>query len=167
MKKVIIDASPLIFIAKAGMLSFLKQYYRKVYVTSSVIREIEAPLKSGHKAPELDAIKSSGIVIQVRLSAKEIQIAKKLSKSKNIGIGEAESGVLFQRGGYENVIVADARAHRKLREEGIDAIDLVDFGFVIAKKRWMNIRVFAQKLYKKAHYRTERIRNILGLHGQF
>jgi len=164
MKKVIMDTSPLIFIAKAGLINFLKRCYRKVYVTRSVIREFEAPRLAGFKAPEIDVIKNSGILAKADLTAKQIQLAKKLSKSKNIGIGEAESGILFKSGGYENVIVADERARRKLKEEGIEAVDLVDFGYVVAQKRWMNIRVFAQKLYEKGHYRTQRIRNILGLH---
>ncbi len=116
MKKVIMDASPLIFISKADLLGVFKKMYEKVYMTPSIFSEIEWPLKHGIKAPEVRNIKNSNIVKIEELSAKEIMQAKKLASEHSIGKGEAEAAVLFQRGGYENVIVADVRAHRKLKE---------------------------------------------------
>ncbi len=162
MKKTIMDASPLIFIAKAGLLSVLKRVYKKVYMTQSIWNEIEWPIKHGYKAPEVDLIKSSEIICIEPLEAKEIIQAKNISQKYNIGKGEAEAFILFKKGGYSKVIVADIKARRILKELGISVVDLVDLGFEIAEHKIMNPREFAKRLYENAHYTTERIRNILG-----
>jgi len=162
MKRVIVDAAPLIFMAKADLLGALKRLYKKVFVTTYIMVEVERPIKMGYKAPEVDLIKSAEIVEIKDLTAKEIVEVKKISKEYNIGTGEAEATVLFKRGSFDVVIVADIRAQRKLRELRVNALDLVDVGFVVAKRGIMNPREFAKRLYEKAHYRTQRIRDILG-----
>jgi predicted nucleic acid-binding protein len=124
--------------------------------------EIEKPIKMGYKASEVDLIELAKIIETEELSAKEIVEAKKISKKHNIGTGEAEAAILFKRGNFDAVIVADIRAERKLRELKVNALDLVDVSFVVAKRGIMNPREFAKKLYEKAHYRTQRIRDILG-----
>jgi len=162
MKKTIVDASPLIFIAKAGMIDVLKKVYRAVYITDLINNEIEKPIKMGFKAPEVEKIKSSHILRIEKLTAKEIVKAEKIAQEKNIGKGESEAAILFLKGGFENVIVADIKAQKKLKELNVSTLDLVDFGFIAAKRGIMNPRKFALNLWEKAHYRSERIRNILG-----
>jgi predicted nucleic acid-binding protein len=62
MKKVIFDASPLIFIAKGDMLGLIKKMYKKVFLSSYIMSEIERPIKLGYSAPEVDEIKKSDVV---------------------------------------------------------------------------------------------------------
>lgn len=162
MKKVIVDASPLIFVAKADMLGILKKMYKKVTLTKLIMNEIQKPLELGYKASEIDLIKSSNIIEVENLTAKEIVEAQKISKFHNIGSGESEAAILFKRGGFDLVIVADIRAQRKLRELEVNVLDLVDVGFEAAKRSIMNPREFAKRLYEKGHYRTQRIKDILG-----
>ena len=47
MKKLIADASPLIFLAKAGLIDSLKKVCKRVYVTTYIMTEIERPIKMG------------------------------------------------------------------------------------------------------------------------
>lgn len=162
MKKVVFDASPLIFIAKADMLGLVERVYRKVYLSSYILAEIRRPLELGYSAPEIDKIEKAKIVKIVDISVKEIMEAKKIANDNNIGMGEAQAIVLFKSGMYENVVVADIRAQRKMKALKVDALDLVDLGFLVAKRGFMNPRQFAKNLYEKAHYRTQRIRDILG-----
>ncbi len=162
MKKIISDASPLIFMAKADLIGTFKKIYKKCYVTPYIKREIEKPIELGYNAPEIKIINDADILIVEKLTAKEIVEAKKLASKCNIGMGEAEAGILFKKGGFETVIVADIRAYKKLKELGVSTLDLVDVGFVAAEKNIINPRQFANKLYEKGHYRTERILNILG-----
>ena len=162
MKKVIVDAAPLIFMAKADLIGVFKKLYDKCYVPSHVMKEIERPIELGYTAPEIKIIKEADILVVERLTVKEVIEAKKLAVKHNIGMGEAEAGVLFKRGGFETLIVADIRAYKKLKELNVNTLDLVDVGFVAAKKNIINPRQFANKLYEKGHYRTERILDILG-----
>ncbi len=162
MKKVIIDASPLIFVAKADILGVLKKMYKKVTLTKLIMNEIQKPLELGYKAPEVDLIKSFNVIEIEELTAKEIVEAQKISVRNNIGSGESEAAVLFKRGGFDLVIVADIRAQRKLRELDVNVLDLVDVGFEAARRGIMNPREFAKRLYEKGHYRTQRIKDILG-----
>ena len=96
------------------------------------------------------------------LSGKEIVDAKSLSTKLNIGMGEAEATILFKRNHFDYVLVADRRAQRKMKEIGVNTIDLIDLGFMVAEKGLMNPRQFALKLWNNAHFRSERVRNLLG-----
>ena len=117
------------------------------------MKEVEWPIENGYKAPEVDKIKRAEIIKIVELDAKEVVKAKKLNQQyKDIGQGEAEAAILFQRGGYESIIVADIRAQRKLKEIGIVALDLVDVAFVVRGKSIMNPREFSKR-YWRASYR--------------
>lgn len=162
MKKVIVDASPLIFVAKADMLGVFKRMYKKVTLTEMIMREIEKPIELGYRAPEISLIKSANLIETEALTAKEIVEAQGVSRRHNIGSGESEAGVLFRRGGFDLVVAADIRAQRKLREMGVNVMDLVDVGFEAARRGIMNPREFAKRLYERGHYRTQRIKDILG-----
>ncbi len=164
MKKVILDASPLIFIAKAGLIRELRKLSKEFFITDFVKKEIDWPKTHGIKAPELKAIYSLKRLKIVRLNAKEMQKVNKLrNKYKNLGIGELQSAVLWKRGGFDVVIVADSRAEKKLREMNVRVMDVVDVGFELARKGLNPIK-FAKDLWEKAHYRTERIKEILHRH---
>jgi len=162
MKKLIADASPLIFLAKAGLLDALKGTFKKVYLTDYILKEIEKPIEMGFEAPEVRLLHSKNIMCIEKFTAKDILDAKKLSKELNIGIGEAEAAILFKRDGFTAVLVADRRAQRKLKEIGVNTIDLIDLAFEVAKRGIMNPRQFALKLWDQAHFRSERVKDILG-----
>jgi hypothetical protein len=59
MKNVIVDASPIIFIAKADLLDEFKKFAKNFYVTPWILSEIEYPIRHGIKAPEVEEIKKS------------------------------------------------------------------------------------------------------------
>lgn len=165
MKKLITDASPLIFLAKAGLIDALKRTFKKVYLTPYIWTEIEKPIKMGFPAPEVETIKSKNIISIEEINAKEITDAKKLSTKLNIGIGESEAAILFKRGHFTAVLVADRRAQRKMKEIGVNTMDLIDLAFEVAERGIMNPRQFALKLWYQAHFRSERVKNILGRNG--
>ncbi len=162
MKNIILDASPTIFIGKAGLIKEFRKLGRNFYVTTHIMSEINYPIVHGIKAPEVDALMNAKFLTVKDLDAKEILKAKEIAKNNNIGLGEAEAGVLWKRGGFDVVIVADVRALRMLRNLRVKAIDVVDVGFILAEKGVINPMDFCRKLYDKAHYRTARIREILG-----
>jgi len=162
MKKLIADASPLIFLAKGGLLNALEKVCKKVYVTKWIMIEIEKPIEMKIKAPEIEMIKSRKILCVEPLDAKEVMNAKKLAEKLNIGMGEAEAAILFKRGHYDSILVADDRAQKKMKEIGISTIDPIDLAFAVAETHFMNPRQFALKLWNQAHFRSERVRNLLG-----
>lgn len=159
--KPVINASPQIFLAKAGMLHILKDLYDEVHTTKGIVEEIERPLKLGLQAPEAIAIKNAKWIVSKELSEEEKEKTEKLAQKLRIGRGEAEAAVLYERG-YDLVIVADRRAERKLKGERINAIDLVDVGFDAASKEIVKLKDFANSIWK-AGYRTERVEKLLSL----
>jgi len=161
MRKVILDASPLIFLAKAGLIKELQKLSKEFFITEYVKKEIDWPKEHGIKAQEIENIYNLKNLRVVKLTAKEMQKVNKLrEKYKGLGIGELQSAVLWQRGDFDMVIVADVRAEKKLKEMGIKTIDIVDVGFILARKG-LNPLKFARDLWEKAHYKTERIKEIL------
>ena len=162
MKNVIVDAAPIIFIAKATLLNEFKRLSKKFYVTPTIISEIEYPLTHGIKAPEVERIKSANILTVEELTAKEMLKVNEIRKSyKQLGLGEAHAAVLSMRGNFDVIIVADVRAERILRQElKVDVIDVVDVGFELSKKG-VNPLQFARILWERGHYKSQRIQEIL------
>lgn len=163
MKKVIVDTSPIIFSAKATLINLLKRMYKYLYVTPVILKEIKKPIELGYDAPEVELIEKTGILKISDITAKDMMEAKKLAIKHNIGSGEADATMLFKSGGYNAVIVADRKAEKKLREVGVNAVDIVNIGREASEKKLINVRTFAQKLYD-AHYRTEAVKELLGRH---
>lgn len=157
--KVIINASPQIFLARAGLLNILKELYGKVYTTTGILKEIEKPIELGISATEVQVIRDAKWIEAIELTEEEKNEAKKLTKKLNIGKGEAEAGVLYKRG-YDLIIVADRRAERKLKGQKINVIDIVDVGFETASKEVVDLKNFAKAVWR-AGYKTERIERIL------
>jgi hypothetical protein len=62
MRNVIVDASPIIFIAKANLVREFKRLAKKFYVTPWILSEIEYPIRHGIKAPEVEEIKKVNIL---------------------------------------------------------------------------------------------------------
>jgi len=160
--KVAVNASPLIFLAKADRLDVLRDLFQVVYTTAAVMDEIEKPLRLGMPSSEILLIKSSDWIKVVELTRDEVQEAVQLSRRVQIGIGEAEVTKLSQRGGYSLAIVADAAAERKMRSLGINAKDLVEIIYVAAQKGLVELKDFARDMWE-AGYRSKRIREILQL----
>jgi predicted nucleic acid-binding protein len=162
MRNVIVDASPIIFIAKDDLLDEFKKFAKNFYVTPWILSEIEYPIRHGIKAPEVEKINKANILTVEKLTAKEMREVNKIRKTyKQLGIGEAQAAVLWKRGNFDVVIVADIRAERILRNElKVNVMDVVDVGFELIRKG-VNPLHFARMLWEKAHYRSERIKEIL------
>lgn len=152
-----VNAAPLIFLAKAGLLDLLEKLYGTVTTTRGVMDEIERPLKMGLPAREIPRITGAKWLQVVELPPKEAEAAKALAGSLNVSLGEAEVGVLSRRG-FDVLVVADRRAQRKLREEGVPAIDLLDAGYEAALAGLIEIQEFAKRIWDVG-YRTERVDN--------
>ena len=157
--RVIVNASPLIFLAKAELLEVLRVLFVTVYTTKEIMKEVERPLKLGIEAPEVLTIKAANWINVVELEAEEKEKAKKLADRLGIALGEAEAAVLYQRG-FDLLIVADRKAERKLKGIGINVVDLINVGFEAATKGVIGIKDFANAIWK-AGYRTERVEGIL------
>lgn len=156
-----VNAAPLIFLAKAGLLDVLGRLYGTVTTTRGVMDEIEKPLKMGLPAREIPLITRAKWLRVVELQPKEEEAAEALARKLGVSLGEAEVGVLCRKG-FDVLVVADRRAQRKLREEGVPAIDLLDAGYEAALAGLVEIQEFAQKLWD-AGYRTERVDNARSL----
>ena len=157
--KVIVNASPLIFLAKAGLLEILKALFTTVYTTDEIMKEVEKPLKLGIEAPEALTIKAANWINVVELKAEEKEETRTLADRLGIALGEAEAAMLYQRG-FDLLIVADRKAERKLKGVGINVVDLINVGFEAATKGVIDIKDFANAIWK-AGYRTERVERIL------
>lgn len=157
--RVIVNASPLIFLAKAGLLEVLRVLFVTIHTTKEIMEEVERPLKLGIEALEVLTIKAANWINVVELEAAEKEDAKKLADRLGIALAEAEAAVLYQRG-FDLVIVADRKAERKLKSIGINVVDLINVGFEAATKGVINIKDFANAIWK-AGYRTERVEGIL------
>jgi len=158
--KVAVNASPLIFLAKAGRLDILRDLFQVVYTATAVMDEVEKPLRLGLSSPEILLIKGSDWIKVVKLTRHEVQEAVQLSNRIQIDIGEAEVVKLYQRGGYGLIIVADAAAERKMRGLGVNAKDLVEVVYVAAQRGLVELKSFARDVWE-AGYRTKRVREIL------
>lgn len=162
MLKVVVNASPLIFLAKAGRLGILRDLFQVVYTTAGVMDEVEKPLRLGVSPPEILLIKGSDWIKVVKLTYEEVRKAIQLSNEIQIDRGEAEVVKLYQRGGYGLVIVADAAAERKMRRLGVNAKDLVEVIYVAAQKGLVELKSFARDVWESG-YRTKRVKEILQL----
>ncbi len=160
--KVAVNASPLIFLAKAGRLNILRNLFQVVYTTAGVMEEVERPSRLGIPSPEINSIKGSEWIKVIKLTRKEAREAVQLSNRIQIGVGEAEVVKLYERGGYGLVIVADVAAERKMRRLGVNAKDLVEVIYVAAQRGLVELKSFSRDLWE-AGYRTKRVREILGL----
>ena len=121
--RVIVNASPLIFLAKAGLLEILKVLFTNAYTTREIMKEVERPLKLGIEAPEVSMIKATNWINVIELKAEEKEETRKLADRLGIALGEAGAATLYQRG-FDLLIVADRKAERKLRDIGINVVDL-------------------------------------------
>ncbi|KPV61849.1 MAG: hypothetical protein AOA65_2185 [Candidatus Bathyarchaeota archaeon BA1] len=160
--RVAVNASPLIFLAKAGRLEILRDLFQVVYTTAGVMDEVERPLRLGITFPEIPLIKVSEWIKVVKLTRDEVREAVQLSNRIRIDVGEAEVAKLYERGGYSLVIVADVVAERKMRGLGVNAKDLVEVIYVAAQRGLVELKSFARDIWE-AGYRTKRVKKILGL----
>ncbi len=155
------NASPLIFLAKAGLLDILRKLFDEVYTTSAVINEIRQPQSRGIVSPDIEIILHAEWIKVLQLNSKERTEAKEWADELGIDVGEAEVAVAFKRGGFDAMIVGDEVAEAKLKQKGVNTHDITEIGLLAAYRRLYDLRKFAQALFD-AGYRTRRVRALLG-----
>ena len=104
--EIVSNASPLIFLAKIGMLDLLKT--RKLIIPGQVYDEI---LKGGNIGSE-DVFTIKSLVSQKRIMVEESEIIKDLEK-QNLGLGEKAAISLAVKKKI-NLILIDERKARKI-----------------------------------------------------
>ena len=120
----IIDASPLIILAKINKLEILKKTYESVEIASSVYQEV---VVNGLKINSRDAhivkeqIESKNIKV-LDLSSEFIKKAKKIESVYGIDTGEAETIALALKLNKKEVIIDEISAREAAKALGIKPI---------------------------------------------
>ena len=121
--KVLINAAPLIFLAKARLLRILKELFGEVYTTQEVWDEVVWPLEHGFRSEDAEAIASCDRIRVLKLSREELRMAEEYKYRLGLDRGEASLASIYRRG-FDVVVVADRDAMERLRAEGISVADL-------------------------------------------
>jgi len=158
--KVAINASPLIFLAKAELLYILKELFGTIYTTKSVMDEIKKPLKLGYEAPEIRAIEKLRWIKVIELNEDEKRLAEKIAQELKLSKGEVEVAILCKKMKLDLMVLADRFAEKRLKSIGINTEDIIDIGFEAARRELIDIRDFLQKVWHTG-YKTRRLRKIL------
>ncbi|MBI4257733.1 MAG: hypothetical protein HY619_02145 [Thaumarchaeota archaeon] len=161
MARILVNASPLIFLVKAGLLDILRKLFDEVYTTSAVIDEIRVPLSRGIVSPDIEAIFQADWIKVLQLTGKERAEAEAWADELGIDIGEAGVAVLFKRGGFDAMVVGDEVAEARLKQKEVNTRDITEIGLLAAYKRLYDLKEFARAVFD-AGYRTRRVRALLG-----
>jgi len=157
--KVLINAAPLIVLAKASLLRILKEVFGEIYTTEVVMSEILYPLKLGRESKDIKLIKSCTWIRVIRLREDELRSHRRLIDQLGIDPGEASLAAVYARG-FDVVLMGDLRAERKLSAMGIRVIDIADLLILADKKGLVKLREAAKKVWKSG-YRTSSIRMLM------
>jgi len=116
-RRAVINASPLIYLAKISLLRLLDDIYDEILTTDIVIKEC---VEKGKEAGYEDAIiierhTKKGLIKIIALSAKKRAEARRLAKEAKIHIGEATVILLAKSEGIDNIIVDDKKARKVAR----------------------------------------------------
>jgi len=153
-----VNASPLIFLAKAGLLHILTEMFDGVCTTEKVMEEIKAPFRIGRDVPELQVIRRANIRV-VRLTEEEKRRALTLKRRLRIHDGEAEVAALYERG-FTLILLADKDAERRLRRAGFRVINLADLVLAAWERGLVDLKEAFMRLYRVG-YRTRRVRRFI------
>jgi len=170
--KAVINASPLIFLAKLGKLQLLSKLFEDVYVPEQVLNEVLRGLEGGFK----DALQIKDQVEKGKI--KKVEVRTQNEKFKTLGLHLGELAVLSyaKEKDISNVIVDDYSAIkaakyfglrpistpfillRALKEKDIsyadfkDSLDeLMDQKYRISPKLYMKILEKARDISQKLH----------------
>lgn len=117
----VINASPLIYLAKLSLLGFLNKIYDEILTTDIVAGEC---VDKGKEAGYEDAIIiekqiKGGLIKIITLDARKKVEARKLAKEARIHIGKATAILLAKNEGIDDIIIEDKKARRIARIYGL------------------------------------------------
>ena len=120
-RRVAINASPLIYLAKVSLLEFLRRIYDEVLTTRLVISEcVDKGKKAGYEdALLIEKLVKEGLIRIIELDEKAKIMAKKLARETRIHIGEATVILLAKDENIEEILVDDKRARRIAKLHGL------------------------------------------------
>ncbi len=120
---IVVDASPLIALAKMRRLELLKALHGQVLIGPTVKEEVVARGKAiaGQGVELVEKALEDGWIQAVRLSPRERKVAQQIIKSSRLAAGEAESLALAQSR-KRVVIVEDREARAMAAAMGLELI---------------------------------------------
>ena len=157
--KALVNTSPLIFLAKAGLLSLLKEVFSQVYTTRQVLDEVTYPLRHGISSRDAELIARCAWIRIVELSSEELEEVERARSELNIDKGEASLLVAYRRG-FDLVITADRRAERRFKAKGLNVMDLSELLLLAGREGIVDVKKVAKKVWD-AGYRVRRIKRFM------
>jgi hypothetical protein len=112
MQKVVSNSSPIIYLAKIGKLSLLREYFNTIMVPESVFKECVA---EGKDRKEVEAIKKAEWIRVAEVQDKKL--VKLLQSS--LDDGESEAIALSLESGADLILLDDSDAREKARIYGL------------------------------------------------
>jgi len=157
--KVLVNASPLILLAKAGLLRVLKELFGKVWTTKEVWDEVLWPLRHGVSSPDAEAVRACDWVKVIDLTEEEREKLEDYMERLGIDPGEASLAAVYPRG-FDFMITADREAEEALAGEGFKVMDLSKLIILAGRRGLLDVRDAAKRIWD-AGYRTEEIEALM------
>ena len=125
--KVVVDATPLIYLAKINRLSLLN-YYTEIFIPGAVYNEaVEKGLEKGFfDSKVIQQVVEEKTFRVIELSKKQGQEATELMTFANIGAGEAQA-IILARNLAAEVILDDLVAHGAAKTLGLEPLWMTSF----------------------------------------
>jgi len=157
--KVLVNASPLILLAKAGLLNILRELFGEVWTTREVWSEVLWPLRHGISSPDAEAVRACNWVKVVDLTEEEREKLKDYMGRLGIDPREASLAAVYPRG-FDLIITADREAEEALTGEGFKVMDLSKLIILAGRRGLLDVREAVKRIWD-AGYRTEEIEALM------
>ena len=145
MDDMIATSTPLIAIANVKLLPCLLEKVKHLHITDEILREIEN--SGGEYSDEIKEIRgliSSNRIKVAQLKGKEREPLKPLSTANGFSVGDNSAIALFQRSGYNIVLVFRKSEEILFKENGINCINVIDVATLheekcgVSKEEWLD-----------------------------
>ena len=148
-----INASPLIYLAKAEELGTLGEIFEKVYVPFPVYEETQ------RKGGSLDAwkIRSADFLQITDLDSSEEKLMNDIAYHYNLGEGESAVISICKSRGIDYALLADIDAIRRAKSLGVSVLEPVDIGKIAYANSAGKYYNYLIKLSTSAGYHPEKI----------
>lgn len=113
MKPLILDSTPLIYLAKAGVLEFIRELPERVFISQEVYREV---VEEGKKKGEVDALVVEGMVKKGTLKVKEIRKEHLLEKLRDSPLHLADIETLSLAREVDGIAIIDEELGREIAD---------------------------------------------------
>jgi predicted nucleic acid-binding protein len=160
--KVVADATPLIVLAKIGLLDLLPKLHPLVHISTEVYDEV---VVAGHGLP------GASQVAQAKwIEVKPMQRSSDLSEAQSrfgLGLGELSTILLAKEIGARMVLIDETRGRRLAKEEGLDVLGTVGILESLFKRRELDdLRAaFEKLLFHQVHLDRDLLNRRLHLFG--